>query len=246
MKPPDYSPFARQYAQSRPRYPAGLFAHIASLLNRHGLAWDCATGNGQAALQLVEHFDRVIATDVSSEQIRHATPHPRIEYRVARSERSGLADASVDLVTVASAIHWFDLDDFGREVVRVVRPGGLLAAWTYHVGDMEAPLDRVFRRFYDEVLRTSFAAGARLVDDRYRSLALPGEPLECPDFFVSAGWTLDRMLGFIASWSGTQEYIRQRGEDPVVLIKDELAELWGDPEGVRQVRWPLYIRLARL
>jgi len=246
MKPPDYSPFARQYARSRPRYPAGLFGHIASLLSRHGLAWDCATGNGQAALQLVEHFDRVIATDVSAEQIRHATPHPRIEYRVARSERSGLADASVDLVTVASAIHWFDLGDFGREVLRVVRPGGLLAAWTYHVGDMEAPLDRVFRRFYDEVLRTFFAAGARLVDDRYRTLALPGEPLECPDFFVSAGWTLDQMLGFIASWSGTQEYIRQRGEDPVVLIQDELQRIWGDPEDVRQVRWPLYIRLTRL
>src|SRR5574341_2011719 len=107
---PDYSPFARQYAESRPKYPAELFSYLAALVDRHHLAWDCATGNGQAALDLVKHFERVIATDVSAEQIRHAVPHPQIEYRVARAEQSGLEDQSVDLVTVASALHWFDLD----------------------------------------------------------------------------------------------------------------------------------------
>lgn len=246
MKSPDFSSIAREYAQSRPRYPAELFDHLASLVKPRHQAWDCATGNGQAALALAGHFDRVIATDVSAEQIRHAAQHPRIEYRVARSERSGLDNASVDLVTVASAIHWFDLDDFYREVRRVTRPGGVLAAWTYHVGYVEPPFDRLFARFYFEVLYPYFAAGARLVDERYGSLTLPGTPLPAGSWRVSATWNLDQMVAFIASWSGTQQYIKERGEDPVALIAQELEHLWGGRERTHAVRWPLYARISRL
>jgi ubiquinone/menaquinone biosynthesis C-methylase UbiE len=143
MVSPDYSSFAGKYAQSRPGYPAELFHRLASLLEPRKVAWDCATGNGQAAVALVEHFDRVIATDVSAEQIRHAAQHPQIEYRVASAEESGLDDRSVDVATVASALHWFDLDCFYSEATRVIRPQGLLAAWTYHTG---APLGETGRR----------------------------------------------------------------------------------------------------
>jgi SAM-dependent methyltransferase len=243
---PDFSPLAKQYAQSRPVYPEALFTHLASLVDRRLLAWDCATGNGQAALGLIRHFDRVIATDISTEQIRHAAPHPRIEYRVAPADRSGLEDASVDLLTVASAIHWFDLDRFSREVCRVVRSGGVLAAWTYHVGHVEPPFDEIFGRFYRDVLSPYFEAGARLVDQRYETITLPGEPLQAPRFFVSAEWSLDQMLAFIASWSGTLEYVRARGEDPTRVVAAELERLWGDRDQARVVRWPLYLRITRL
>jgi SAM-dependent methyltransferase len=246
MKTPDFSPFARQYAASRPRYPAELFECLASLAEHHDLAWDCATGNGQAALGLVERFERIIATDVSAEQIRQATPHPRIDYRVAPSERSGLDEASVDLATVASALHWFDLERFGSEVERVVRPGGVVAAWTYHVGHVEAPFERLFERFYREVVGPYFAPGAKLVDERYTTIPLPGQPLQTPTFRVGASWNLGQVIAFVRSWSGTQEYIRVRGEDPVDLIAGELERAWGDRERVRSMHWPLYLRAARL
>jgi SAM-dependent methyltransferase len=246
MKSPDYSPYAGKYAQSRPSYPAELFTHLASLVDRRRLAWDCATGNGQAAVRLADYFEQVIATDISPEQIRHAMPHSRVEYRVARSEQSGLDESSVDLVTVASALHWFDLEAFYAEVQRVVRPGGVLAAWTYHVGHVEPPLDRIFARLYDDVLSPYFTPGARLVDQRYETIVLPGDPLDGIDLHVSATWNLDQMLAFIESWSGTQQYIQARGENPVALIAEDLEELWGAREIVHTVRWPLYIRISRL
>lgn len=246
MTTPDYSPFARQYARARPTYPVELFARLRSLVDRHELAWDCATGNGQAALGLADHFERVIATDISAEQIRQATPHARVEYRVAASEHSEIDDGSVDLVTVASAVHWFDLEAFSEEVRRVVRRGGVLAVWTYHVGYVDPPFDGLFLRLYREVLSEYFAEGARLVDDRYESLHLPGVPIRVEPFAMRADWTLERLLAFIASWSGTQRYIEVRGEDPVREIADDLRALWGPTEGVRTIRWPLFLRASRL
>lgn len=246
MTTPNYSPYARQYAQSRPTYPAELFSYLASLVERRDLAWDCATGNGQAARALTNHFKRVIATDISAEQIKHAVPHRQIEYRVAEAERSGLEDISVDLVTVASAIHWFDLERFYEEVRRVVRPGGVLAAWSYHVGYVERPFDQVFLRFYQDVLYDYFSPGARLVDDRYASIILPGQPIDAGPFYVSAQWNLDQMLAFIQSWSGTQQYIKERGEDPAKLIAEELEQVWGAREKVHTIRWPLSIRISRI
>lgn len=243
---PDYSPYARHYAQSRPTYPEELFGYLASLVEQHKLAWDCATGNGQAALALAKHFEKIIATDISAAQIKHAIPHPQIEYRVAKSEQSGLEDKSVDLVTVASALHWFDLDSFFREVQRVVRAGGVLAAWSYHVGYVEPPFDKLFLRFYQDVLYDYFAPGARLVDDRYENIILPSKAIDAGQFYVSANWNFDQMLAFIKSWSGTQHYIQERGEDPTELIADELEEIWGNHEEVHTIRWPLFIRISRL
>jgi SAM-dependent methyltransferase len=246
MTVPDFSPLAREYARSRPTYPPALFDDLASRLDRRRLAWDCATGNGQAAVGLTRHFERVIATDISPEQIRYAAPHPRIEYRVATAEQSGLEDGSVDLLTVAAAVHWFDPQRFEGEVRRVVRRGGVLAAWTYHVGRVEPPFDGVFARFYRDVLAPYFAAGARSVDDLYETLSLPGEPLDTPSFVMSADWDLDRMRGFIASWSGTRRYLEERREDPAERIGPELERLWGPSETVRTVRWPLFLRVSRL
>jgi len=243
---PDYSPFAREYAQSRPGYPTELYTYLVSLLNRHECAWDCATGNGQAARSLTDYFDRVIATDMSAEQIKHAAPHPRIEYRVTSSEDSGLLAGSVDLITVAAALHWFDLDRFFAEARRVLRPNGVLAAWTYHIGHMLPPFDHLFYRFCEDVLRPYFSTKTKLVDDRYNTIEFPGTGIAPIEVCMKANWTLDQMLGFIHSWSGTQQYIADHGEDPVQLIAEELNALWGSPQNVHELNWPLYLRIARV
>ena len=243
---PDFSPLAAVYARARPRYPAALYAWLAGQSPRHELAWDCATGNGQAAVGLVEHFRRVVATDASAEQVRHATPHERIDFRVARAESSGLEDASVDLVTVAAAAHWFDLEAFGVEVRRVLRPGGLLAVWSYHAGIVEAPFDEVFQRLYQEVLRPYFAPGARLVDERYETLELPGSAVAAPRFEIVCEWTLDQVLDYIASWSSVAAYRRQLGEDPIRRVAAELGRLWGGRSATRTLRLPLFLRVQRV
>ena len=89
-----FSGHAESYASFRPRYPSRLFDFVATLPLRRDLAWDCATGNGQAAVDLAERFANVIATDASERQLALAIPHPRIEYRRALAEDSGLASGN--------------------------------------------------------------------------------------------------------------------------------------------------------
>jgi len=244
---PDFSPLAALYAQARPGYPAELFAWLASLVDRRRLAWDCATGNGQAALGLARHFDQVVATDLSLAQLRHAPPHPGIAYVASTAEEAALPDKAVDLITVAAAVHWFDLERYAAEVRRVLRPRGVFAAWTYHVGRVDPPLDAIFARFYRDVIAPYFPPAVRLVDERYTTLDLPGEDIAVGrTFAVSAVWTLDQMLAFIGSWSATRQYIQERGEDPAALIAGELEQIWGARRRALTVRWPLDIRITQL
>src|SRR3954454_12384485 len=139
---------AKLYAEYRPDYPPQLFEFIAGAVPEHKLAWDCATGNGQAAAGLAEHFERVFATDIGAEQIAQAKPDPRIEYHVAPAERSGLADHSVDAVTITQALHWLDIPRFYAEVKRVLKPAGVFVATVYSdpvLGDAE--LDKILQHY---------------------------------------------------------------------------------------------------
>src|SRR5690349_15303419 len=131
-----FSGLASRYADFRPHYPAALFDYLAALVPGNAQVWDCAAGNGQASIDLAQRFSKVIATDASPEQIASATARHNVEYRVALAEQSGLADTSVDLVTVAQALHWFDLNRFFAEVQRVLKPGGVLAIWTYATNEV--------------------------------------------------------------------------------------------------------------
>ena len=243
---PDYARVARVYARTRPRYPAELFAFLASVSEGRDVAWDCGTGSGQAAVDLAAHFESVLATDLSPEQISEARPHPRVRYGVASAERSGLASGSVDLVTVATAIHWFDREAFFTEVRRVLRPGGVLAVWSYHVGHADPPFGAVFGPFYEEVLAPYFASGVELVDRRLDGLVLPGEPIPARPYHVSVRWDLAQTLDFARSWSGTQRYLEERGESPVPKLARALEAVWGPPERTRELRWPLYLRVSRI
>jgi SAM-dependent methyltransferase len=242
---PDFSGVSEDYAAARPLYPPELFEWIASCVNSHEMAWDAATGSGQAALGLATHFARVIAIDSSPSQLRYAKHHPRIEYRVAAAEESGLAENSVDLVVAAAAIHWFDLERFYVEVDRVVRRGGVLAAWTYHVAHVGPPLDQILWPFYRDVVGQHFAAGARMVDSCYRGLALPGMELPAPAFRVSVRWSADDVLRFVKTWSGVQSYIAETKKDPVAQIARAVRDAFGGHDSVQEVSWPLYIRVAR-
>jgi SAM-dependent methyltransferase len=212
------------------------------------LAWDCATGSGQAAIGLARRFERVIATDASPQQIAAANavaPHPRVEYRVAPAEASGLDAGSADLVTVAQALHWFDLPAFYAEARRVLRPQGLLAAWSYgHPVLGEPQADAVFQRFYAETVVPYWPPERALVDDAYRTIDFPFEELEAPTFEMRTEWPLAALLGYVGTWSATTRFRKARGSDPVPELRRELAAVWGDPETRREISWPLAIRVG--
>jgi SAM-dependent methyltransferase len=240
----NFSRQAKIYAQYRPQYPPELFAYLASLAPGCDLAWDCGAGSGQAALGLAQHFRRVWATDASSEQVAQAQKHARIAYLVASAHHTPLPNQTVDLVTAAQAIHWFDLEGFYAEVRRALKPGGVLAAWTYHLPQIAPEIDALLATFFSEVVGPYWSPRIRLVNERYQTLPFPFRELAPPDFEMRAAWELDGLLGFLDSWSATQKFIEKRGYHPIAEIRAPLARAWGAAEKKRPVRWPLYFRIG--
>lgn len=241
-----FSRQSSQYTQFRPRYPRELFAQLASLVEHHDAAWDCGTGNGQAAVALADYFGQVYATDPSANQIAHAHPHPRVSYEVVPAEASPLADASVDLVTVAQALHWFDHGSFYDEVRRVGRAGGVLAAWCYGLAAIEPQVDRLVWQLYEPILGEYWPPERRLIEARYTTMEFPFERIAMPELTMTAEWTLAELLGYLGTWSSVQDFRRQHGVDPLQLVGDELATAWGPAEQRRRVNWPLYSLVGRI
>jgi len=247
MQDDHFTAVAAHYAQSRPTYPDELFAWLAASCPGHALAWDVGAGSGQASVALAAHFDHVLATDLSAEQITNAEPHPRVEYRTAPADRSGLPAQSTDLVAIAQALHWFDLDPFYAEVRRVLKPRGLIAAWTYGILTVEGDVaGRVVDHFYWQVVGPHWPAGRRHVENGYADLAFPFERVTSPAFAIVRRWTLDQFLGYVRSWSATGRMQQATGTDPVPALAAELDAAWGGRETRRTVTWPIAMHAGRV
>jgi len=212
---------------------------------RHTRCWDAGTGNGQAAGGLAEHFAEVVATDASADQIAHATPHPGVTYRVAPAERSGLDDATVDLVTAGQAVHWFDQERFFEEVKRVAVPGGAIAVWAYDLLEVKGEGEAVLRRFYARVERY-WPPERALVAHRYADLPFPFEEIPVSQVDMTAHWDLERTLGYLSTWSTVKAFQKANHEDPVAALAPELAAVWGDPAAEKTISWPLVLRAGRI
>jgi SAM-dependent methyltransferase len=241
-----FSAVSAAYATFRPRYPDALFDLLAGAAPAREAAWDCATGNGQAALGLARHFGRVIATDASDAQIAHATPHPRVTYRVAPAEASDLDDGSVDLVTVAQAVHWFDRPRFWAEARRVLRPRGVIAIWTYRLFSIAPELDAIVRRFYQNTVGPFWPPQRKLTEEGFRTIEFPFAEFSVPEFTIEQRLTLEDVGGYIRTWSATRGYVERHGHDPVDALVAELAPVWGDSQTRRLARWPLPARAGRV
>lgn len=238
-----FSKHAADYAKFRPRYPRELFEYLGNIAPSRQLAWDCGTGNGQASVGLATAFDRVIATDASEKQIANAQPHERVEYRAAPAESSGIASATVDLIMVAQALHWFDLNRFYTEARRVLKPNGVLAASAYNLLHIEPAIDEVINRYYYEVVGPFWLPERKLVEN-FAELPFPFHELDPPEFEMTAQWNLDHLVGYLGTWSSTQRFIAETDGDPLEQISDELRTGWGDPQRTRNVRWPLTLRMG--
>jgi len=240
-----FSESAESYARYRPGYPPALFDWLASLCERRSLAWDCATGSGQAAIGLAAHFARVIATDASGRQLEQATPHERVTYRLAPAEASGLEGSSVDLVTVAQALHWLDLPRFYAEVRRVAAPGAVLAAWCYDLFLIDPRLDPVLNRFAFELVGPYWPAERALVAEEYRTLPFPFAEMDVPRFAMEERWDLGRVIGYLGTWSAVRRYREAMSADPIERLRPELERAWGDPSAAKTVRWPMGMRVGK-
>jgi SAM-dependent methyltransferase len=238
-----FSAQAGEYERHRPGYPPELFGWLASVAPANERALDLATGNGQAATGLAAHFAEVQATEPSEAQLSRASPHPRISYLRGTAERIGFPDGYFDLLTAAQAAHWFDWPRFYAEARRVLRPGGIIALWTYEMFTTDPEVDAVMDDFYRNVVGPYWPRERRHVEERYTSLPFPFEEIASPPFILRTQWSLSDVLGYLETWSAVQRYLRIRGRNPVELVADPLAGAWG--QGERRLSWPIHLRAGR-
>ena len=249
-----FSNNSKGYASSRPKYPRSLFDFLVGLVRHRNLAWDCATGNGQAAVVLSEYFEHVIASDASKEQIENAEPRNNIRYEVFPAERTNIDDSRVDLITIAQALHWFNLDDFYKEAKRVLRKdandgdsGGVIAAWAYGLHSISAEIDAIVHLLYEDIVGPYWPKERKIVENKYQDIPFPFEDIETPVFQIELDWSLSELLGYLYTWSSVQKYIQKNNSDPVKQVYDNLAAAWGEKNTryKRKVVWPIYMRVGR-
>ncbi len=241
-----FSQVAAGYAAHRPSYPVALIDVLARLAPARRVVWDAGCGSGQLSRLLAGSFERVVATDASPDQIAHAVSHPRVEYRCAPAEASGLPEGAVDLATAAQAAHWFDLPAYYAEVRRVVRPGGVVALISYGVVSVGGELDAIIQPFYRDVLARHWPPERRHVDEAYRTLAFPFRELEAPALEIRLDWRLEDIVGYVGTWSAVWALERAEGPGRFGAFRHALADAWGPPATVRSVRWPLALRVGRV
>lgn len=241
-----FSTQATHYAKARPTYPAALFTELTRLAPGHALAWDAGSGNGQAALALADSFERVVATEPSAAQLAEATPHARVSYHQAAEQAPMLTDASVDLLTVAQAAHWFDRPAYYAEVRRVARPGALIALWTYALCAITPDLDAAVFHFYAHVVGPYWPPERVHCMNGYRDFDFPFSELPFPNANMELEWDLDAFIDYVATWSAVARYRKERARDPIPELRAGLWPLWGEATLRRRIVWPLAGRVGRV
>lgn len=241
-----FSDVARDYARARPAYPAELFKFLAEVAPARKQAWDCATGSGQAAIGLSKWFEEVQATDASPHQIAQARGPENIFYSVQLAEKTEFEDKSFDLVNVATALHWFDLDRFYAEVRRVLRPGGLLAVYSYRFFAISPELDRVIHNLIIEPLVPYWPPESRFVREGYKSLSFPFAEIKMPVLEMHLDWSFDDLAAYLGTWSALRNHVARNGSGPMRKALADVAGNWGDPKRERRVTIDLVGRAGHL
>lgn len=241
-----FSKQSAEYAAARPSYPDELFEFLAKESPARHLAWDCGTGNGQAAIRLVDYFEKVYATDISAAQLEKARPHKNIQYVKLNESVTGLENASVDLVTAAQAVHWFDLEKFFGEAKRVLKPQGVIAMWGYgYISAADEKVDKVFQKLGREILEEYWDKNVNKIWNGYGALVFPFEEIESPAFILETDWSRDQFISYVSSWSAAQKFKDKNNHSVLDLVWDELMDAWESPDDRYSFSAPLTIRVGR-
>jgi len=241
-----FSGQAKEYAKYRPRYPAELFKYLSSLTGEHDLAWDCACGNGQASVELTEYYKKVIATDASKTQVQNAIPHPKIQYFSALAEDSGLETNSADIITAATAIHFFDNDKFFGEVKRILKKNGIIAVWNYAHSDISPEVNNIMNAFAYELLEKHWPEETVRSWNLEENIRFPFTRIKTPEFSMFANWSLKEFLNYVYTWSAVQNYMRDNDTNPLEKLENELKKFWSGENSVKRINWKLNMKIGRV
>jgi ubiquinone/menaquinone biosynthesis C-methylase UbiE len=242
----NFSSKSKEYSFSRPVYPDDLFAFLSDITPNHDLVWDCATGNGQAAIGLCKYFKKTIASDASESQIDNKFERENITYKVFPAEKAILPNNSFDLVTVAQAVHWFDFDKFYEEVKRVSKKDGegRIALWGYEMHEINPKIDKVSERLNvdGDILGDSWPEEIKYIDEGYRTLPFPFKEIDTPKFGMNTKWNMYQLFNYMKTWSAVKKYHMEKKSDPLDLVREDIKNLWGEESEEKLVTWKINLR----
>ena len=239
----NFSTQSSSYARYRPAYPQELYKFLKEKLTITETAWDCGTGNGQVAGELANFFQKVEATDISKQQLENAVKKPNIQYSVKRAEETNFPDNSFDLITVAQAVHWFNFKTFYNEVERVLKPNGIIALIGYSLFKSNLETDKLIHKFYKDIIGPFWDEERRYLNEKYQTIPFPFQEIETPTFQQEYQWSFDHLIGYLETWSAVKHYEKEKGENPVNLIKNELKTAFGNKN---KIVFPILLRLGKL
>ena len=151
-----------------------------------------------------------------------------------------LKSASLDLITVAQALHWFADPAFFAEVRRCLRPDGLFCAWCYGLMQINPAVDALIEELHGELLKGYWPAGRASVDAGYRDIQTDFAQIRVPAFAIQLHWSFAQVLGYLRTWSAVRLWQREHGRDPLQIFSSRLSAAWGDTQQQHLVCWPLH------
>jgi ubiquinone/menaquinone biosynthesis C-methylase UbiE len=241
----NFSRHSSLYVKYRPHYPSTLFEYLVSFVANKNIAWDCGTGNGQSAAALSPYFKKVIATDISSKQIDNAENAANIFYSVQPAENTDIETNSVDLVTVAQAIHWFKFERFYEEVRRVASKNAFIAVWTYSLLKIDESIDQIIQDYHFNFLGDYWDAERKYVDNEYKSIPFPFEKISVPAFNIEVNWSVEYLEGYLNTWSALQKFVAANTFNPVPALVQSIKPFWGEAEK-RKIIFPIHLLLGAI
>uniref|UniRef100_A0A8B9L1J5 Putative methyltransferase DDB_G0268948 n=1 Tax=Astyanax mexicanus TaxID=7994 RepID=A0A8B9L1J5_ASTMX len=217
------------------------------------LAVDLGCGTGQNTRLLSPHFQKVVGIDVSESQVEVAKTVPgftNLSYRAGPAEELPFPDASVDLLTAASAAHWFDAEPFLKEATRVLKPRGCMALFGYldtydlHYGSCGDRLNTIYEEMKKSMLPYSsgrVSVSNSKLQELYEAISFPDKD-RIEVIPVKEEVTVNNIVGLLKTHSTFQAYHRADPQGAANLIESTMARFLKEM-GVTSTETKLEIRL---
>lgn len=229
------------YKQARPNYSIQIVKEILKHVPQRNVAWDCGAGSGQFTQLLAPYFDHVVASDISEAQLQQAPYFENVSYQLQAAEQSNLPAQSIDLVTVAQAIHWFDFDAFYKEVKRVLKLQGVFAAIGYGLVEVQdAAVNSLVQQLYFETLSGYWDSERRYIDELYQTIPFPFNEQAVAEMHLQYQWSPQQLLSYLRTWSALKHYQDKNEHDPLQSISNALKVA---PEKL-DVTFPVLLRVG--
>lgn len=241
----NFSTRSDNYAKFRPTYPSELFEFINSKLECRKNAWDCGTRNGQVAVELAKSFECVFATDINQSQIDNAYKVNNIHYSVQPAEKTNFESGIFDLIMVAQAIHWFDINKFYTEVQRTAIGKSWICVVGYGKLAVSKEVDNIIDDLYYNILGLYWDKERTYIDEKYKTIPFPFAEIKVPDFSIRLSWSFDQLIGYLNTWSATKHFIRERNFNPIDSLQKKIEKIWDDGLN-RLINFPLLFRMGQV